>query len=620
MASNNTLHHPPDSPTRPLTPATPRRRKNQNSPIAAIILRLNGTHRRKYSALSSPVNFKQGFQKREASARKLAAGLWKLRFLEVSGGGGADTGDGSFCHSLPKQAKGNNVKGTSRHRQDSEEKFKVRRPVTILRSRDGLRCELETYMPCINFSKEEATKWNPALEDGKFVGDRDSVVTVLLEELLRAQRSINKLKAAQKSSEKNVKHFLRNLEREKVFWKRRVRQKIEAMLDDLKDKLAREKRSRERMEVLNTKLGHELAIANLSAKQFMANYEKEKKERELREEVCNELAMYIGEGEAKLEEIIRDSMRIREEVEEERKMMQMAELWREERVQMKLADAKLFLENKYNQLLQLIAYLEMFLRSRGAELDTRELEEAELIKQVVESVNLQRIVELSYDFSKSDDTFPIYEELTKDNANERRIKLDSHTTLAGPSSKIHIESLEEGLNKNSILHQLSPQSDYDVECLKLSSEPQRGDTYVINVNQERNKSESEAENSPESLNKGTIVNGVYYVSRRQSKWKANPASKQLRSYARPNDETTISSTKSSQHRRQGDRTSTTSHCKGSVEGNSKDNMNPHIARGMKGCIEWPRGIPKANSKVIPLEERVKSQKSQLQHVLKPKPC
>ncbi|KAJ1428742.1 hypothetical protein SESBI_08847 [Sesbania bispinosa] len=649
MASNTTL---PDSSARSLIPATLRRRKYQNSTVA-VALRRRGTHKR-HSGISSPVNFRESFLKSEVSARKLAAGLWQLRFVELSGDDGADIGHGSFPSSMSQLANGN-VKVTFPHCDNSGDKFKetkdqIRRPVTILRSRNGLRCELETYMPCLKCSKEEATKWNPALneasnefkmihskkllEDKKLVGDRDSVVTVLLEELLRAQRTVNKLKAAQKSSKKKVKQFLQNLEEEKIFWKRKKVQKIEAMLDGLKDKLARERRSKERMEVLNTKLIHELTVANQSAKQFMTNYEKEKKERELAEEVCNELALQIGEDRAKLEELLRDSMKIREEVEEERKMMEMAELWREERVQMKL-----------------------MMQNLGAELDTEDLEDAQLIKQAVESVNIKRMVELSYDFSKSDDIFPIYEELRKDNADERMITLDSHTTHPGPLSTVHIESLDEDeLNENSTLHQSSPSSDYNVihiENQEFSSAPQRSDTYLINVNQDKNTSGSEAECSEkaglESLKTGVIVNGVCSVSIGQSKWKVSPASKQLKSC--PNDGTTISYTKSSQHRRASDgfckpkecnwrlttgsiqsgetTTCSSSLCKGSVEGslrqsellgegNSKDNMNPHITRGMKGCIEWPRGIPKSNSKVIALEERVKSQKSQLQHILKPK--
>lgn len=410
-------------------------------------------------------------------------------------------------------------------------------------------------MPFIKSSKEGKTKWSPSLNEAsnestivhrrkllekrKLTDDQhDSIVTVLLEELLRAQRSINKLKAERNSSKKKVEQFLQNLEDEKVLWKCKEHKKIEKMLDELKDKLTRERRSRERMELLNTKLLHELDVANKSIAQCMKNYEKEKRERKLTEEVCHELAKQIGEDKTKIEKLMRDSIKIYKEVEEEREMMQMTEQWREERVQMKLDDAKNVLEEKYNQMVELIAYLQMFLRSRGDEVNDKEIEDARLIKQAVESVNIRQILELSYNFSKSDDVFPIYE-----------------------------------------------------EC-----------------------SEKAGMEYPPTSNQVTLCR---------------------------NDETTISHTKYSQHRMECDGwykqkechmigETTTSLCKDSVEGsfkhfellrqaNSTDhNINPHIARGMKGCIEWPRVIPKTNLKVIPLEERVKSQKSQLQHILKPK--
>lgn len=74
----------------------------------------------------------------------------------------------------------------------------------------------------------------------------------------------------------------------------------------------------------------------------------------------------LGEDKAEVEAFKRESMKLREEVEEERKMLQMAEVWREERVQMKLIDAKVTLEEKYAQMNKLVADLEAYLSSRSA--------------------------------------------------------------------------------------------------------------------------------------------------------------------------------------------------------------------------------------------------------------
>ena len=108
----------------------------------------------------------------------------------------------------------------------------------------------------------------------------------------------------------------------------------------------------------------------------MQDYDKKRKARELIEEVCDELAKEIGEDKAKVEALKRESMKLREELEDERKMLQMAEVWCEERVQVKLVDARVALENKYSQMNKLVAELETFLRSSSATPDVKEMREA----------------------------------------------------------------------------------------------------------------------------------------------------------------------------------------------------------------------------------------------------
>ncbi|KAK7412703.1 hypothetical protein VNO78_04261 [Psophocarpus tetragonolobus] len=650
MASKSNNKIPPGH---TLFRAIPRRRKHRNPGIAVAFRHSAGNN-------SSPLIFCEGLEKREASARKLAAELWQWR-------------GHVFRHapSLPSsqypiQHANRSVKITlPRHHNSGEKRKEIKdqqmKPITILRSRNGLLRELESSVLCLKCSTEEATKWNPTLNnealdkftvlhdlkylaDKKIVGECYFGVTNLLE-LLRVQRSINELKATQKSFKKRLEQLLQNLENKRNYQKGREWQRIETVLDNLKDKLGRERRSRERMELFNTKLVHELAKVNLSAKHYMTKYKKEKKERRMIEEVCNELAIQVREDTAKLEGLLSDSVKICKEVEEEREMMEMADLWREERVQMKLADAQFLLEDKYNQMVQLVTFLQMFLISRGAELDTSELEDAQLIKQAVESVNIKSIVELSYDFSKSDDTvFSTFEELRKDNTQEGMIKPGSFTPFNSPLSTIHIESLdEEVLNKSSTMHQNSPSRDYNIglelinssetvgyiEDQKFSSKSQRGDTYSVNVNQDKDILVSEAEYSEkaclESSKRG--VNGACSVSIGDIKRKVYLSSKQLRSH--PKRGITNSSTKYSKYKRLGDGwhkqkecnnnlpTSSFpegSQCQISVEDGFKHselleqgkstykNRNPHIIRGIRGCTEWPRGITKSNLKATPSEK------------------
>ena len=56
-----------------------------------------------------------------------------------------------------------------------------------------------------------------------------------------------------------------------------------------------------------------------------------------------------------------ESIKVRKEVEEERKMLQMTKVWHEERVQMKLIEEKLVLEQKSYALDKLRENLEAFI-------------------------------------------------------------------------------------------------------------------------------------------------------------------------------------------------------------------------------------------------------------------
>lgn len=102
-----------------------------------------------------------------------------------------------------------------------------------------------------------------------------------------------------------------------------------AQIDELRAELERERRARRKLEYINKKLAKELA--------------EERQGRGALERACEELAKEISWGKASID-------RMKREMEEERRMLRMAEVLREERVQMKLAEAKVFLEEKMSQL------------------------------------------------------------------------------------------------------------------------------------------------------------------------------------------------------------------------------------------------------------------------------
>ncbi|KAL5726759.1 hypothetical protein ACHQM5_000023 [Ranunculus cassubicifolius] len=100
-------------------------------------------------------------------------------------------------------------------------------------------------------------------------------------------------------------------------------------IHELRAELELERKARKKVESLNKKL----------CKQIL----EERKKRETVEDVCEKLANEIAS-----EKLVLD--RVKKDIVEERKMLKMAEVFREERVQMKLTEAKIFLEEKLSEL------------------------------------------------------------------------------------------------------------------------------------------------------------------------------------------------------------------------------------------------------------------------------
>ncbi|RWR88913.1 protein BRANCHLESS TRICHOME [Cinnamomum micranthum f. kanehirae] len=83
--------------------------------------------------------------------------------------------------------------------------------------------------------------------------------------------------------------------------------------------------------------------AESSKKRLEKELQEERERREATEHICEELAKEIAADRVAMD-------RMKEEMEEERKMWRVAEVWREERVRMKMAEAKIVMEEKVVQL------------------------------------------------------------------------------------------------------------------------------------------------------------------------------------------------------------------------------------------------------------------------------
>ncbi|KAF5478900.1 hypothetical protein F2P56_005422 [Juglans regia] len=609
---------------------------------------------------------RRGRQDVTVSARKLAAGLWRLQLPEVAAGAGETDGVLRGEAQLGRQHGVGHVNipflcHPSGKAYGSEAKDLLQSPSSIAGAKNGFLCKLEPSFQIPNSAMEGATKWDPVcfntsdeaqqiyrhmkLLDQKI--SAVSVVPTLEAELERARARIQELETERRSSRKKLEHFLRKVSEERASWRSREHEKIRAFIDDLKAELSRERKNRQRFEIMNSKLVNELADAKLSAKRYMQDYEKERKGRELIEEVCDELAKEIGEDKAEVDALKRESMKLREEVEEERRMLQMAEVWREERVQMKLVDAKVALDGKYSQMSKLVAELEKFLRSRSVSPDVKEMREVEMLRQAAASVNIQDIKEFSYEPPNPDDIFSVFEDVNFAESNEREIEPCVAFSPTSPASKIHTVSPEVNvINKDSIQRHSNTFVDENGDIEEdesgwetVSHLEDQGSSYspegsAPSVNKNHRDSNVSRNGTEWEENAGeetpiTEISEVCSVPTRQLK-KVSSIAKLWRSCPSNGENYKIISVEGTDGRLSNGRISNGSIIspdRGSGKGgispadlvgqwSSPEYGNPHGTKGMKGCI--PRSTQKSSLKARLLEARMESQKVQLRHVLKQK--
>jgi hypothetical protein len=218
-----------------------------------------------------------------------------------------------------------------------------------------------------------------------------STTSSLRVQLDQALAHVQELELAQNAAHKEIESLTKKLANVKSSWK--IEQnKLQLVVQSLKEEVETEQKARTRVEVANQKMTKELLDANMAVAKVVQELERERKAHELMEDVCDELAREISDDKAEVEDLKQDSIKMHEELEEERRMLQLAEVWREERVQMKLGEAKLLLEEKGAALDVLRSELEKFLwagrlRNRGDF-----VQEAEVLHNVVTAFDPREIV------------------------------------------------------------------------------------------------------------------------------------------------------------------------------------------------------------------------------------
>ncbi|KAL8129977.1 hypothetical protein V2J09_019132 [Rumex salicifolius] len=322
--------------------------------------------------LRSPSMATNGDKGKEAqmSARRLAATLW-----DFNGGGEEEEEEKEnfkgrhshmLDHSCSPLCKKDGSK-QSRHRRRSSEKLELIEyigqgkdsvhhdmgPSIVSRLRD-VSTSLTTSKELVKvlfkmWSQEEQNTSNLTL------------VSALRVEIDRARHQVDCLMHEKRYSQREIDSLLKHFACEKAAWKIREKDKISNAVLSVSRELEVEKKLRRQTERLNKTLGRELADTKDKLHKAMEDLGCERRAREILEQTCDELAIGLGEDGNEVKELKRECDKVREETERERQMLQLADVLREERVQMKLADARYEYEEKNAALERMKSELEAYL-------------------------------------------------------------------------------------------------------------------------------------------------------------------------------------------------------------------------------------------------------------------
>ncbi|KAK8302771.1 hypothetical protein V6Z12_D04G108300 [Gossypium hirsutum] len=340
------------------------------SPSMASMLRAMESPR--YSGSQSGSKLKgQQQQQQPVSARKLAATLWEMNEIPS-----------------PRRKEGNEER---RRMKEGREKGAAARsvhsgslpphlsdpshsPVSEIETRShaqtpkgstvGVKTRLKDVSNALTTSKELLKIINRMWGHEDRPSSSMSLISALHAELERARLQVNQLIQEQRSDQHDINYLMKCFAEEKVAWKNKEQKVVEAAIESIAGELEVERKLRRRFESLNKKLGKELAETKTSLLKSVKELESEKRARVVIEQVCDELARDISEDKAEREELKRESAKVLQEVEKEREMLQLADVLREQRVQMKLSEAKYHLEEKNAAVDKLRNQLETFLGTK----------------------------------------------------------------------------------------------------------------------------------------------------------------------------------------------------------------------------------------------------------------
>lgn len=232
----------------------------------------------------------------------------------------------------------------------------------------GSRNRLKDISNALTTSKELLRIINRLWAHANQPSSSMSVISALHTELERARLQVNHLIQERHTDKNEISHLVTRLAEEKISWKNKEHEAIEAAIASIASELEVERKLRRRFESLNKKLGKELAETKSTCMKAVKELESEKRAREITEQMCDELARNIDEDRADVEDLKSESIK---EAEKEREMLELADKLRESRAQMKLSEAKHQFEEKNSKIGKLRKQLEVFLGTKRDKDETK---------------------------------------------------------------------------------------------------------------------------------------------------------------------------------------------------------------------------------------------------------
>lgn len=202
--------------------------------------------------------------------------------------------------------------------------------------------------------------WGP----GELTPSTVSLISALSSEVDVARAHVRRLIRERKSDAHEIEGLKKQLTEEMESWKVKQKEKVANALQFIVSELDTEKKSRKKAEKANKKLSVALANTEASLQAATKELERERKSRGRVEKICSELIRGIDEDKAEVEALKRETEKAQEELQKEREMLQLADEWREQRVQMKLLEARLQFEEKNAAVNQLRDELQAYLYTR----------------------------------------------------------------------------------------------------------------------------------------------------------------------------------------------------------------------------------------------------------------